>query len=506
MSDGPLETTASHVTSRGTVLAAATNLVAFLTGYAIHIVSARVLGPARYGRFVLVLAILLWVQRFQVGVLAKTYGKLVSEDRRNLRAVCGMLWRLSLPAGVGLALALALLAPLIAAATSDPELIALLAVGSLCVAVSGVTSGLRRTLQGLNRFDRDFLAMVVHSGSRTALIVAAVCAGLGALGAVAAHTLATLIGTIAAYLLLRGLVEPSMPATVKVRHRLLDVGVPSMLILVGFATLWSMDLWLVNALAASETVKGLYGAGFQLARVTHLATSALAFAVFPRLSSLLSAGELGAARGVFRQAQRVYLMAMAPTTLVLAFGGTPLIRFFLSETYSQAGMIFCPLLVAVALWGLTLLHAQVPMGANRAWQAAWALLPLVAASPVAMYAGFRLGGAVGTAWASLVLAAVAATVLFLLAWRHLRAVPRTASLLRIAAATGCVAVLCPFVLTGGWWLLGQMLGLLVVYAALLWLLREFNDDDRKALRAILAMLGGRKPGASRPADEPIPRR
>jgi len=496
----PGTTPVAHVTSRGTALQAAANLLSFVSGYFIHVVSARVLGPVSYGRFVVVLTILLWVQRVQLGGIATTYGKLVSEDHRHLRAVANMLWRISLPIASGLALLLVLLSPLVAHYADDRALIVPLLIGASHVVAGGLFGALARTFQGLHLFGRSALLRCFRAIGRAGLILLAVLVGLGPAGAVTGHALGTALAALAGWLLLRRFIEPAMPRRIEVGRRLLDVGLPALLVTIGLATLSAADLWTVSGLEPSKVARGTYAAGYQLASVTRVGTVALAYVIFARLSALMSQGRLAKARSIFRQAQRVYLLAMVPLVVLMAVSGPALVRLVLSRQFAGAGGFFAVLFASVGLWGFAVMHAQVPIGANRAWQAAAAILPLVAAGPVLMVLGYRGYGLIGTAWAALATGVVAAGVLFAVAWRHLRACPQVATLVRTSAAAGAIGLVSAVARTEGWLLVLQVLALLAGYGALLWLLREFDEEDRRALAAVFSPLR-RKARAARGEDE-----
>lgn len=354
--------------------------------YLFHLISARALGPARYGDIVSLLALagLIVVPLGGVQlVVARTAARLAAAgETERLRAF----FRLGLLGVAALAVALATLVAAAAPLVRDwlgidsMSAILLTALLTLPTLVAPVALGVA---QGLQRFGLYSASMCAIAVVRVGVLALLVAAGLTVTGAMAA----TIAGALAGLLLplfglrhkLLGAASGRPPLSFVAARRSLTPGVVGLL---AITSLTSADVIVAKA-ALSGHDAGIYGGASLIGRVIVLVAAAVVTVLLPKVSTRTTRGE--ASSDILAASLGVTVAASAAATLVyIAFPGQIVKLAFGSEFDDAAGLLG---LFGIAMSGYAVLNVLLVYHlARHASGTSWLLL----GGAFAQLAGFAM--------------------------------------------------------------------------------------------------------------------
>jgi O-antigen/teichoic acid export membrane protein len=243
-----------------------------------------------------------------------------------------------------------------------------------------------------------------------------------------------------------------------------------------------LGLWQLDARGPQEAVfVGLYVAGLNAARVLVIVPASLSGVLFSSAARAVGAGDDLSFQKYVRQTLRIGMILLAPACVLVAIDAQNVVRLLFGPEYSDAGLVLATACAAYAAMGLFDILAHALMAERRyRFTAATtcALLPLLF-----VMNGFLIPVAKGVGAAASLLAVFALGIVVSGATLRRRIGPllQPRSVLRIAAACVLVGTLSAYVQADGYWLCVKFAVLGILYAGLLWVLRELSAADLAAL-------------------------
>ena len=402
-----------------------------LVGLAAIPVTARALGPERFG-----LLALIWALVGYFGVLDLGLGRaatrfvaasLARGDAGSLAGAATLTLASQVLVGGVAGLALALLAPLLSQrvlavpAALQPEAVAALRMAAVSVPLVGLSLGARAILEGARRF--DLVNWIRTPGSIAVLVLPAVAAPLGMRlpGIVLLLLLARVVTAWASLVAVRRALPAfrwDLRASRVVAPQVLGYGAWVAVSNLLSPLLTYLERFILSARAGVASV-AYYAAPYEAVTRLLIVPSGVASALFPTLGTR-GGGALGDA-AVLQRWLRYLLLALAPPVLVLVAFAEPIVRLWLGAAYAaRSGPALAVLGLGVLVNGLAHLpyvyllardrpdlpakfHAvELPLYVLAAWQlvgafdvtgaaAAWTLRVLVDAILLGL-AVWKIGG------------------------------------------------------------------------------------------------------------------
>ncbi|MCZ4495825.1 MAG: Membrane protein involved in the export of O-antigen and teichoic acid [Thermoleophilia bacterium] len=357
---------------RGALLLAGSNAVYVVLGYAMTTVLARVLEPADFGGFGVVMAWITILTALLVkGITTATAREMASQEQP------ANAWR----AGFGLGLRFALGLTVVGIAISElaagwfgsDELVEQFAIGALGALTFGTNAVLLAWSTGMRRYGRQALAQLAYAVARVACVLGgAWIAGID--GAVVGYVAAPLVASL---ILLERRPAATMPLR-ELRARMARAVVPIAFASIAVTAFFIVDVFALSAeLGAQSREVGIYIAYGTLAHVPFFLLQATSIAMVPAIA----AAAVGAARAdAIRRTLTDTVVLLAAPTLLLVTAGDAAARFVFGTDYHADSAIVAPLALATAAVTLLagLLAVDVAIGRLRG------ALAIVLASVVAL--------------------------------------------------------------------------------------------------------------------------
>lgn len=442
----------------------------------------RSLGPGPYGRLMLALAIVAWVEWGVASVLARAAIKLVSEAD-DWRPVGSAMVRANLLLGAVAGLTLWLAAGPLAALLGEPELSWLLRVLALDVPLFSLAQAHRNVLTGLGGFAGRAISGAGRFVTRLLLVLTLVGVGLSVTGAALAFVGASLVEL----LICRAYVRPPLVGAVPVSWKpLLAVAAPLFLMGIGLRLFERLDIVMLKVLGGTAEEAGYYGAAQNMAMLPALVALSLSPVLLSNLGRLLRSGDDASARILAGDALRAVLLIM-PSVAAVAACAPEIIETIFGVRFAPAATPLTLLLLGSWAMLIVSVASTLLIAANRANLAlalSAPLVPLALAGHPAAIPRWGLAGAAIVTLAGGALGALAQLVAVDRLWGVRPTIRTTGRAVLAALAVVTLAGLSPA--TGTMLLLVKLPALGLVTLIVVGALGEFSRAEVGAAGALLA--------------------
>lgn len=482
--------------SQALVWLTASEVVFNIAAYVVHSVAGRILGPADYGRYGLVVTLTTMVIVLIGNGIPTTMSKYLSEvlekDPKNIPAIKRKAALLQTALIGGITILFFLLAPVISWALRDPSLTPLFQLSALVIPAFAAASFYHHYLTGLHLFKLQAIIKIVRSFARVGFIaLAAIYFGLE--GAVGGYVLAPLFTFGAAILIDIFYIKRRLGLGTKTAGHdfdfpaktILAYAGPLTLFLVFYELLLTIDLYFVKALLQDDHLTGLYNAAITVGRIPYYLFAALAMILLPAISKTTAERNTAETTSLVNKSLRLMTLLLFPMVTLLIIYASPILHFFYGNRYDGAehalgvfalgvGFLTVFYVLAFALNGAGLVRISMRLSFFG--------FLIMAALNFVLIPAFEIVGAALAA----TLTAAALTVSMLIATEthfsvHL---PRKTILLSLFA-TFIIVVLSRFLPQGTYSFLFSGTVLFALYFALLRLFGELTDEDIDPFKKLL---------------------
>ncbi len=354
-----------HSFAKAVVWLSIAEIVYNLSGYVVHALTGRFLGPAEYGRYgiVITLTTMLIVlvgngiptamSKYLSGISEKEPGKIygIRQSAMHLQVVL---------IG-GLTLLFYFAAPLIAALLRDESLTPLLKLSSLIIPTFAAASFNLYFFIGLHFFRVQAFLKILRSFARV-IFIAGLALTSGVTGAVTGNILAPLtvflVGLALEPWLMRRFYPEAVHAKATTPHfpwrDIISHALPLTLFLLFYELILTIDLFLVKILLADDHLTGLYNAAVTVGRIPYYLFYALALALLPTIAKTEAHRDTAATKKLLQQSLRLMLFLLVPLVTLLALYAPETLHLFYGQAFFQAALPMT--ILAVGVGALTVFY------------------------------------------------------------------------------------------------------------------------------------------------------
>ena len=461
--------------ARGAALVTAASALFVVSGYAVNVWLGRLLGPADYGRFGVVLALITIINVLQNASVPQAVARYTASHPHGAAALLRRGLSIQVGIGVALALGLAAASSAIAAALGDDALTNALRAAALIVPPYGVYALLVAYHNGRRDYTRQAGSQAAYAIGK-AVAVIALAYPLRLIGAIIGYVVAAVIGCVVAAVRPVG-GEPAVGI-----WPLLRLAAPLSVYALASVAQISVDILFVKALGASADDAGLYAAAQNIARIPYYLMSGLAVLVLPALAGMMRESAQARA-GTARQALRIAVLAAVPIAAIVAGSSTGALDLLYGSTYASGSAVLSILAVGMAAMAIASVAAGVLSGVgNPGWSAAIAVLGFgvaIVGCAIFVSALGPIGGAIATSAST----AVALALLLTRLESFLPGALPWASILRVTAISAAVGAGLALLDARGLALIAAYVAASVVGVVLLIVSGEVGREDLDRLRA-----------------------
>src|SRR3989344_731284 len=457
--------------------------IVLLFGYATHVLIGRLLGPAQYGIYGVVLSIqTIFGMLLTLGV-PSAVSKFVAQDTPHAKAILSHALRLQLGISIGLSAILALASPLISYALHDSSLSIYLLFASGVIFFQAFYPIYVQFLSGMHRFNAQ--ALITSTYAIAKLVGAlALLYFFSLYGALAGFAIGGIIAAILGWYWTRNI--PKSEGYIFHFKSFLSFAGTYAIILVGLQILMSQDLFMVKALLKNDTLAGYYNAAVTLSRISYMLLQGLSFVLLPSVAALTRPGASHDKAMQFIEDTLRYLIILIVPSVVLASATSKgLVILFFSTKYIQAAPILTVLMLGLGCLSFYLLLANIVAGAGRPKVGLYITGLMIVLSAAIGSFTIPMFGLIGAAWQTTIASAIGLILLGSYTFKAFSIPYPLKSTINVCIATACMIIPTYFWHVAGILMLGQYVILGLIFIAVLYLLREITEKDISYAKSII---------------------
>lgn len=463
-----------------------------LSAYIIHAVMGRVLGPADYGRYGIVITLttmtVVLIGQSVPTAMSKYLSEIFEKEKGLIPIIKKQTVKIQTIIVGSVTILFFLLSPVIARALNDPTLTNLFRLSSLVIPAFALASFYFYYYTGIHKFKIQALLKTTRGIYRLAFII-----GLAIL--LKSHGMA-LQGAIVGYIL--------APLTIFIEAAALDPYVktkeegsfdwkklavfawPVTIFLIAYQFLNTIDLYLVKGILRDDFQTGIYNAAITVGTIPYNLFYALTIVLLPSVSKSTSANDSAETKKIISQSLRFMVMFLLPLCILMSYFAGPIADIFYSTKYALAAPVMSVYVFAEGFLTVFFVLTFILNGAGKVKiPMAVAILGLFM-NTFLTYFLIKFYGLMGAAAGTTAMGFVVMTIGLIYTYREFGYLFRASSLLKIIISSiilGAAAIL--FSRESSYFVIWSIL-LAGVYFAVLYVLREISSNDLALVKQLLA--------------------
>ena len=272
---------------KGGVYLTASTFIATILGYLLYLILARILGPANFGIYGVVIGILSAISKILLSSIQQTTSKFVSENQENAPSIKNRLLFIIFLIGTSVSIIYAFSSKIIAYLLNDPSLTILIAISAFIIIPNSLYGVLQGYLNGQKQFKKQAFIRVVYAVLRVSIIITAVLLGYSVGGAIAGFLIATILTFLLNYVIVGDFFAPKK---IKIRKRdvlkLVSPIIGTTAILYALPVIGTAFVKSLLDVTIANTYAGFYTAANSIGQIPFLILASLPVVLFPTIAKL----------------------------------------------------------------------------------------------------------------------------------------------------------------------------------------------------------------------------
>ncbi len=334
--------------------------VFFCSGYAMHIVLGRYLGPVEYGLFGVTLYAATMIRTFVASGIPMSVARYVSSEPEKAEAVYQSGFKIQFFLTVAISAAFFALAAPLAGWLGDDCLRVFFRIIAPMPLFFGIFFLIQQYYNGLRRYRKQAQLLTLSYLLRAALVVALAVIGYRALGAVAGLTAASAITAIYCV----GTRSAGSPGESFSSPVLIRFSIPVVAAAVVQSLLTDMDIMFVKKIVTGNESAGYYTSAKALAQVLPFGFYALSGAIYPAVSRAHAAGEQVQFNKYIHQANRLLLLVVLPVAILVALNAGEILSLVYGRRYAEGAAALRWLILSFGMLSFFIIHKTILTGAG----------------------------------------------------------------------------------------------------------------------------------------------
>jgi stage V sporulation protein B len=466
-------------------------------GFIIHSILGRVLGPADYGRYGIIVTLTTMVIILIGNGIPTAMSKYISEIFETNPQLILKIKRQALIIQLVLIASITVIfflcAPLISLALGDATLTPLFRFSSLIIPAFAAASFYFSYYTGLHEFNTQATLKTVRSFLRIAFVVGMALI-FGLYGSISGYIIAPFIVFLAAYLIDKFVIDKKIKAKISQFpqdknlttefewKKLVNYGWQIVVFFLAYELLISIDLYLVKGILHDDAITGIYNASLTVGRIPYYIFYAMTVFLLPMVSKKSAGNNLTNAKGIINNALRIMLIFLTPMVILLSVYAHQTLELLYGKKYLAGALP-----MSVLVWGvgfLTIFYV-LSFAANGGGKTLVSMLISFFGLIINIILNYILilkMGILGSAWATTVASLIVMLIMLYYIKKHFTASLDLKELLKVTLAGIILYSLAVFIPAGKFSFIPVSLALLLVYFGILYILKGVTKEDLAVLK------------------------
>lgn len=469
-----------------------------LSAYVIHSAMGRILGPAEYGRYGIVVTlttmIVVLIGQGVPTAMAKYLGEIYDTKPGLVPTIKKQTAKIQFYLIGSVTIVFFFLAPVISSVLKDSTLTPLFQISSLVIPAFALASFYFYYYTGLHEFKTQAWLKTSRSFFRILFILGLALLlkskGYALEGAIVGYILAPLSIFFEAHLL-------DKFKKVKAEgffdwHKLMQYAWPMTLFLIAYEFLITIDLYLVKGIMRDDRLTGLYNGAITVGRIPYFLFYALTIILLPAVSKSTSSENHAETKTLISQSLRLMVMFLFPIAILMAVFSNPILHIFYGKKFLDAAGPMSILMSGVTFLTIFYVMAFALNGAGKVKAPMFISFVGLATNIILSYFLIQNYGLTGAAVATSITSFVSMVMVLVYSYRYFGYLFKLSSFVKIVLASAIMYFAATFFSKGEFIFILWSAILLVFYLFLLFIFREFGKTEIEIVKQLLARKKSKK--------------
>ncbi len=465
-----------------------------ISGYIIHSGVGRILGPADYGRYGLVITLTTMIIVLIGNGIPTAMSKFLSEVFETDPKMVGVIKKKAFLLQATLIGAITLIfflsAPLIALTLGDPTLTHLFRISTLIIPTFALASFYFYYFTGIHKFNLQAILKTVRSIAKVIFILS--LAWIFKLpGSIIGYILAPLFVFLIAWIIDSFWISKKFKTKTNSETsdgfsagKLLNYAWPFTLFLLFYEIMISIDLYMVKAILQNDFLTGIYNGALTVGRIPYYLFYALTIVLLPSISKSTSQKNGTETRSMILQSLRLLLLLLPIGAILMITFAQPITHIFYGDKYLSAVQPMQILVIGVSFLTVFYVLSFIFSGSGRVklpmWIAFGGMLLNIVLNLILIPRYYLIGAAMATSITSFFV--MLASLHYIK--KYFKVSIQTKSILKILSVAGLIFVIAIFLPAKNYLFVVWSLCLTLFYFAILYLWNEIDNRDLALIKKI----------------------
>ena len=476
-----------------------------LSGFIIHAVLGRFLGPSDYGRYGIVITlttmIIILIGNGIPTAMAKYISEVFETSPRTVLSIKKQAIRLQILIIGVITLLFYLSAPLIARLLNDATLTPLFRLSTLIIPAFAAASFYFSYYTGLHKFNTQATLKTLRSIFRIILVI-----GLAFLFQLKGAIIGYIISPAIIFLIAIGIDKFKIDKELKLKmlaeesgrsldcarddksfpwRKLFNYAWQVVIFFLAYELLISIDLYMVKALLKSDSLTGIYNAALTVGRIPYYIFYAMTIFMLPMVSKASANGNFKSAGPIITQALRMMLILLVPMIVLMSFYSAETLSLLYGKKYIDGAAAMSILEYGVGFLTIFYVLSFALNGAGKTKIAMWISTIGVIANTILNYFFILHFGIIGSALATTITSFLIMLIALYYTKRDFDASINFMEFLKVAFGGILCFVIALILPTGRWLFLVDSLFITAIYLVVLYLLKGITKKDLEYFQDLL---------------------
>jgi len=482
----------SNFLAKSFIWVSVSEIIYNLSAYVIHAVMGRMLGPADYGRFGIIVTLTTMTIVLIGQSVPTAMSKYLSEIFETNTGLIPVIKRQTAKIQtiiVGLVTILFfLLSPVLARMLNDPSLTNLFRLSTLVIPAFALASFYFSYYTGIHKFKIQAILKTSRGIWRIVFIIGLALIhkshGYALQGAILGYVIAPLSIFFEAWSL-----DPhkKTKAAGSFDWRKLAVFAwPVTIFLIAYQLLNTIDLYLVKGILRSDVQTGLYNAAYTVGTIPYNLFYALTIILLPSISKTTSARDDVETKKIMSQSLRFLTMFLLPVCLLMSYFSLPIINIFFSSKYALSAPVMSVYVIAEGFLTVFYVLTFILNGAGKVKIPMYVAILGLFLNTFITYFLIKAYGIIGGAAGTAIMAFAVMIFGLIYTYREFGYLFQAKSFFKIVFASAIMAAIAfVFPQTNYFFILWSIV-LFAIYLFVLFALREIKSTDLVLVRELLS--------------------
>lgn len=348
-----------------------------LSGYIIHSFVGRILGPADYGRYGLVVTLTTMVIILIGNGIPTAMSKYISEIFENNAPLVKKIKKQTILLQTILIGSITVLffvsAPLISKILGDPSLTKLFRISTLIIPAFAMASFYFSYYTGLHKFNIQSILKTLRSIIKVVAIIS-LAYFYKVEGSIIGYVAAPFLVFVVAFFIDKLYIDPRLKEKIKTSEeknpdfdckKLVNYAWQVIVFFLAYELFISIDLYLVKGILKDDYLTGIYNAALTVGRIPYYIFYALTVILLPVVSKSTFENNKEKTREIIGQSLRFMIILLVPSVILMAQFSIPIIKIFFSTKYIDAALPMEILVYGVGFLTIFYVMSFVMNGAGK---------------------------------------------------------------------------------------------------------------------------------------------